>query len=434
MTDQHARQQLSAAIDALRQASFAQLSDSAMCESVAELRQQIDQLEALFTERVAVVHERGAALAEGFVTTGSFLRHTCRLSSGSARRRVDVGLQLQGRPAVAAVFAQGAISYPHASLIMKTLTAMPDALAADAEPVMIEAARMLDTTRLAEVARRLRHIVDPDGQGGIDERHHEQQWLEISRTFDDMFVLNGLLDAESGAALKTALEAVMGPPAADDMRTAAQRRAEALTEIVHHALDSGELPETGGDRPHLLVVAEIGALRREAGAPPAELQYAGPIGTESARRIACDASVTRIVVADRWSSVQPFDPSVLSAPVPRQQLRGKVPKLLIDALPPQLRWPSQPLDVGRSSRLATAAIRRALLVRDRGCVMPGCDCPPGRLEAHHIVHWIDGGPTSLANMVLLCPRHHRFVHEKGWSITRWPDGSVDCKPPLALTG
>ena len=84
MIDQRACENLSEAIDELTIAGFGSLSDSAMCESVAELRRQIDRLEAVFTERVAVMHERGAASAEGFVTTASFLRHTCRLATGGA--------------------------------------------------------------------------------------------------------------------------------------------------------------------------------------------------------------------------------------------------------------------------------------------------------------------------------------------------------------
>jgi hypothetical protein len=111
-----------------------------------------------------------------------------------------------------------------------------------------------------------------------------------------------------------------------------------------------------------------------------------------------------------------------------------ISRLLLDALPPQLRGPCQPLDVGRAERLATAPMRKALLVRDRGCAAPGCLCPPGRLEAHHIVHWIHGGATSVDNLVLLCRRHHRFVHERGWRVSLNGDGSIDFSPPLALTG
>lgn len=79
-------------------------------------------------------------------------------------------------------------------------------------------------------------------------------------------------------------------------------------------------------------------------------------------------------------------------------------------------------------------MRKALLIRDRGCAAPGCLCPPSRLEAHHIVHWINGGATALDNLALLCRRHHRLVHERGWQVALNRDGSIDFSPPLALTG
>jgi hypothetical protein len=78
--------------------------------------------------------------------------------------------------------------------------------------------------------------------------------------------------------------------------------------------------------------------------------------------------------------------------------------------------PSQPLDVGRRTRVVPPAIRTALAVRDRGCVHPGCDRPPPFTDAHHIRAWIDGGATSLDNLVLLCRTHHRLLHEGKWEL------------------
>ena len=74
------------------------------------------------------------------------------------------------------------------------------------------------------------------------------------------------------------------------------------------------------------------------------------------------------------------------------------------------------LDVGRARRLVTAAIWLALLLRDRHCGFPGCTRPGVACDAHHIVHWADGGPTSLANLILLCRHHHRLVHRTPWSV------------------
>jgi hypothetical protein len=80
------------------------------------------------------------------------------------------------------------------------------------------------------------------------------------------------------------------------------------------------------------------------------------------------------------------------------------------------------LDVGRKTRTIPAAIRRALIARDACCQFPGCSAK--RCDAHHIDHWIDGGSTSLDNLVLICRRHHRLVHEGGFTLRRQPDRTI----------
>ncbi|HEX2374254.1 MAG TPA: HNH endonuclease signature motif containing protein, partial [Actinomycetota bacterium] len=91
--------------------------------------------------------------------------------------------------------------------------------------------------------------------------------------------------------------------------------------------------------------------------------------------------------------------------------------------------PTQPLEVGRTSRVVQPAQRVALAVRDNGCVFPGCDRPLGWCEAHHVRHWLHGGPTDLGNLALLCRAHHRAVHEGGWRLARGPDGRLTAHPP-----
>jgi hypothetical protein len=99
-------------------------------------------------------------------------------------------------------------------------------------------------------------------------------------------------------------------------------------------------------------------------------------------------------------------------------------------LPPTLGGaPSQPLDLGRTSRVVSAAQRTALAVRDGGCGFPDCDRPLAWCEAHHLQHWLHGGPTDLANLALVCRAHHRAVHEGGWQLTRGPDGRLTTTPP-----
>jgi hypothetical protein len=90
--------------------------------------------------------------------------------------------------------------------------------------------------------------------------------------------------------------------------------------------------------------------------------------------------------------------------------------------------PTQPLEVGRTSRVVQPAQRTALAVRDGGCVFPDCARPLAWCEAHHLRHWLHGGPTDLANLALLCRAHHRAVHEGGWQLQRQPDGRLTATP------
>ncbi|UDF22621.1 HNH endonuclease signature motif containing protein, partial [Rhodococcus qingshengii] len=76
--------------------------------------------------------------------------------------------------------------------------------------------------------------------------------------------------------------------------------------------------------------------------------------------------------------------------------------------------------------------RRALAVRDGGCAFPGCGTPSGWCDAHHIVHWNDGGPTDLDNLVLLCGHHHRTLHHTEWRVEIGPDRKTVFYPPMSI--
>ena len=195
------------------------------------------------------------------------------------------------------------------------------------------------------------------------------------------------------------LDAESRSRAEDDEGTPAQRRADALAEICRQWLDLAEHPSVAGERPHVTVTVDAEAIKGGSGGI-GELDHAGPIHVETARRLACDASVIRVVMAGR----------------------------------------SEPLDVGRRTPVVPPAIRRAVILRDRECRFPGCDRPHTWCDAHHVVHWADGGPTALPNLVLMCRRHHRMVHQPGGfrlelvdgrPLFRRPDGSVleDRAPP-----
>jgi hypothetical protein len=123
------------------------------------------------------------------------------------------------------------------------------------------------------------------------------------------------------------------------------------------------------------VTIDLEALQDRSGGA-ALMESMGRVSAETARRLACDASVSRAIT------------------------RGR----------------SEPLDVGRRTSVVPPAIRRALIVRDGGGAFPSCDRPSRWTDAHHVRHWADGGPTSLANLTLLCRPHHRSIHDGAFSV------------------
>ena len=227
---------------------------------------------------------------------------------------------------------------------------------------------------LFRVAAYWRQGVQRDRSVDAEERLHQRRRLHASVTFLGMVLVDGDLDPESGETLLTALRAVVDAESrsqdADD-RTPAQRRADALVKICRQWLDSSARPTVAGERPHLTLTVGAEELHASSG-ESAELDHVGPVPSKTARRLVCEASVMRVVLAGR----------------------------------------SEPLDVGRRTAVTPPAIRRAVIVRDRRCRFPGCDRPHTWCDAHHVVHWADGGSTALQNLLLLCRRHHRMVHDR----------------------
>jgi len=194
-------------------------------------------------------------------------------------------------------------------------------------------------------------------------------------------------------------------------------------------LEAGQLPITGGVRPQLSVIVDLESLTGDPGGLGGEMGWAGPLEPEAVRRLACDATFTRVVVSrqpldacDRCQAGDPDDPATSA-------LQGWL-RAVLTRLPPVLGGaPSRPLDVGRATRVVSPAQRSALAVRDGGCVFPGCSRPLAWCEGHHVWHWLDGGPTDLDNLALVCRAHHRAVHEGGWRLIRGPDGQFTATPP-----
>jgi hypothetical protein len=325
----------------------------------------------------------------GALSAQAWLRWQCNLTAATASEQVQVSRQMESLPQTQAAFSQGEISYRHAALIARTADQLGDKFEAHAESILVKAAKELDPWRLRRATICLRHCLEPDGVLADANEAHERRYLYLSQTYDGIFRLDGWLDSDGGAALQTALDSLMGPPSADDQRTAPQRRADAMVDLARRQLDGGQLPEVGGQKPHLMVTVEMATLAKQPGAPAAELEWAQPIPAATARRIACDCSITPV-------------------------FRGAE---------------SHQVDAGRTRLAISPAKKRGLVARDKGCRFESCDRPPAWTDGHHIIHWADGGSDELANLVLLCRRHHYRVHEQGWQLSWGADGELVAIPP-----
>jgi hypothetical protein len=426
-------QALTAGVRGLAREDLAGRDESALGAELVEMRRLADALEAEWLRRLRAFDARGGAEGFGAVSTAGWLRAACRLSPGVARARVRLARRLPDLPATQVAFAAGEITAEHARLVATAVEELADALGPDpaapadgeppaadgagadettpadgvgaaaapvaggdsagvvgaAERALVEVARRTDPLRLRREIVHARHALAPEAVLAEAERGYARRWLSVSATFDGMVAVDGLLDAEGGAVLLAAVMPLAQPAGPADARSAGQRRADALVELARRQLDAGSLPALGAERPHLTVVADLATLEARAGARAAETGWRGPVCGEAARRIACDAAISRVITGPD----------------------------------------SQPLDVGRRTRTTPPAIRTALHVRDGGCRFPGCDRPPAWTDAHHLQHWIDGGPTRLDNLVLLCRGHHRVVHETGWQLTPGPNNTWTATPP-----
>ncbi len=148
----------------------------------------------------------------------------------------------------AAALADGSVSYRHAALIARTAHE-GEKWESNAEDILVTAAKELDPGRLRYAVAHLKHLLIPDGVLDEANGNRERRQLYLSQTMDGLFKLDGQLDAEGGAALKTALDALMTPPSNDDTRNAPERRADALVELAWRQLDGGALPQVGGRSP-----------------------------------------------------------------------------------------------------------------------------------------------------------------------------------------
>lgn len=370
-------------------------SPEAAADEVAALLEVIEQAEMALVRRVERVDRSGEFAADGSPSIASWLRGQANCSDGLAARRVRVGRALNDRlPCTARAWAAGQCTVEHVDVIARAVRGLDEVKTSVLDRELAIAAATVSPIELARLAARFKHEVDPEESEERARRARREQKLHCSQTFEGRYVLSATFDAESGAIVKAALDGFtpLPRPVIDGElpESVAYRRSEALTEICRQALAHGEGRGAGGEKPALTVTVDDEVLRDGIGY--GTLADGTPIPSAAVRRLACDARIIPALYGTK----------------------------------------SCPLDVGRSSRVVTPAIHKALVLRDKGCRFPGCGRPASWTNAHHVIHWRDGGPTALWNMLLLCSFHHHKVHEGGWTIRSLGDGDFRFEPPDPL--
>ena len=347
---------------------------------VAELSALIDRLQGLLSRAVAEAKKRGDHLLTG-QTPCAWVASTCRLSPGSASDRLCVGEQLQAMPQVSQALSTGEIGYQAVSVICHFRKKLREDLRELCdEEQWIGHAKENSVKNLGWLADHVRYILDPDGFDHGIEEDWEKRFLKISESCG-MFHISGVLDREGGAALESAIDCLSKRLTEDDPRSPKQRRADALTEIVYHAMEAGSLPRHNRVRPQISVSTTIEGLKGELGAAASELYNGMPVSSKTVQRLACDGTLHRVLKAD-----------------------------------------SVVIDVGRATPTVSAPQWRALKARYKRCCFPGCDRPINWTHPHHIEFRCHGGPSTMHNLLPLCFYHHRLVHEGGWQVVRTDEG------------
>ena len=367
--------------------AWIQQGDGAMGERLIKAREWMDRMEGYFADGLRSFDRSGEYGADGALSTTAWLRWKCKLCGGAAMERVEVARQLSQLPKFEAALARGDIGYQHVAVMARSAEHVGAAAVRKEEGNLLKAAQAMDPGQFVGVAKSFEHKVDAEGALAEANRAYSRRYLHISEPRDGSIRLDGLLDAEGGATLKTALGALMKPSKNDD-RSSGQRQADALVELSRRQLSGKGLPDVAGQRPHLIIRASADTVAGLPGAPAGQLESGGTIHAETVRRFACDSAITRITG--------------------RAELEH---------------------EISHASRTISASLRRKLEARDDRCVFEGCDMPGRWTDGHHLIHWADGGPTTLENLALLCRGHHIKVHEEGWRLKRDDGGSYTAIPP-----
>jgi hypothetical protein len=380
--------------------AWAELSDAVLVEGFAREASALAASTCRWLLMLAEIVRRGAWAADGATSPAAWLSWKVGMAASTAREHVRVALALAEWPAVCEAFGAGRMSYSQVRAAVSMGRPELDELA-------VKFSDSASGAQLQRISRQLRASDRPepvDRWASRDVRFREvaggmseirivlptedalSAWNTLDRRADQLGreQLQSVRAAEAAAAAAgdaAAADEPDGPgDAAASLEPVGARRTDAFLEAVA-GLDAGLPDDASGQDRHLVVLhTTVDAL-----AEP-------------------DAGEDRLVTVADDTGRTP----TLSARVIKRLTCTRARVVAHDA-------DGEPAVVRDKRRGATPGQRRRLLVRDRGCRFPSCDRTLG-LHVHHIVHWADGGPTELANLVLRCGAHHRIVHDQGWTL------------------
>lgn len=338
----------------------------------------------------------GAKSAAGAVET------ITRTSVQDARKRVAEARNLAKLPVFEQAVHDGALGRAQAAEIaapiLTTLHAADPGAVDEACAQLVQLARVLPATAVLNAAMIYREALDPDGTEPAEKTALEKRFVTLGQARNGLVKLSGLLTVEQAAVIRTLTDAYLNPrtgvaftsaeselPPADT-RTTKQKRADIFAQVFAAQARAGDAPTMGGAHPTILVTTTKETLETGRGSAWIDGE-SEPISGSAAKRIAESGG---------WQEVQVSSDGAL-------------------------------LNLGRTQRCASPAQRRALAVRDRGCVIPGCTAPARWCEVHHIVPDRDGGPTDILNLTLLCWWHHVIIDTGPYRLRMGDDGTPEVR-------
>jgi hypothetical protein len=373
--------------------------------------------------RVRELHDSDAAALTGYRSTKRLIAQLWNLDAGEASRLVADAEVLVAQtsvtgeplapvlPATAAASLDGSVGEQHVRVIRRVMEHLGrvDALDVDtlaaAEEVLAGLATTVSPRGLEKAAHRLVSTLDPDGAAPPEDPELGDEVLVGKRRDGSLALsarLHGAVEVEMILEVLDALSAPAGP---DDTRSLAARRAEALKDLFAQAVSPTGI--VGEEAAEPLIPAPRGPLDEPAPAGPSKGCGTMPVRGQALLTITMD---------HRWLTRQ-VGHGVLDSDTPITSSAARRWACDAAVVPMVLGSRSEPLDIGRMTRIVPDGMRRALIVRDGGCAFPGCTRRPRRCHAHHLQHWADLGETEIENLTLLCRFHHTVIHHDQWAVS-----------------